>query len=66
MNCPDPVADGTCSDDRGQAVDPILGLFGLGKEIWMNENADAYVRRLREDWEHASEIVHTDVGSESG
>ena len=30
--------------------DPILALRGLGKEIWSNEDADAYVSRLREDW----------------
>ena len=66
MNCPDPVADGTCSDDGGQAADPILGLLGLGKKIWMNEDADAYVHRLREDRERGSEIVHTGVGGEPG
>ena len=33
------------------APDPILALAGLGKEIWADENADAYVRRLREGWE---------------
>ena len=32
-------------------VDPILALAGSGKEIWADEDADAYVRRLREDWE---------------
>ena len=31
--------------------DPLLALAGLGKEIWADENADAYVRRLREGWE---------------
>lgn len=30
--------------------DPIQALRGLGKEIWQGEDADAYVRRLREDW----------------
>jgi hypothetical protein len=28
--------------------------------------ADAYVRRLREDWERESEFDHTDVGGEPG
>lgn len=32
------------------ATDPILSLFGLGQELWADEEADAYVRRLREDW----------------
>ena len=31
--------------------DAILGLLGLGAEIWRGEDADAYVRRLREGWE---------------
>jgi hypothetical protein len=31
--------------------DPILRLRGSGKEIWANEHADEYIRRLREGWE---------------
>lgn len=30
--------------------DPIRTLRGLGKAIWKDEDADAYVRRLREGW----------------
>jgi hypothetical protein len=30
---------------------PILGLAGSGKDIWADEPADDYVRRLREGWE---------------
>ena len=33
-----------------RATDPILELRGLGKELWADEDADAYVRRLREGW----------------
>ena len=33
-----------------RVADPILSLHGLGKEIWADEEADAYVRRLREGW----------------
>ncbi len=32
-------------------ADPILALAGSGREIWADEDADAYVRRLREGWE---------------
>ena len=32
-------------------TDPILALLGLGKEIWADEDADSYVRRLREGWD---------------
>lgn len=31
--------------------DSILALRGLGKELWADEPADDYVRRLREGWE---------------
>ncbi|MGA2095533.1 MAG: hypothetical protein ABSH39_04485 [Candidatus Acidiferrum sp.] len=31
--------------------DPLLALVGSGRHIWADEHADAYVRRLREDWE---------------
>ena len=33
------------------ARDPILGLRGLGKEIWADEDADAYVRQQRQGWQ---------------
>lgn len=33
-----------------QTADPILSLRGLGKSIWADEYADAYVERLREGW----------------
>ena len=35
------------TDSRGS----ILGLRGLGKEIWADEDPDSYVRRVREGWE---------------
>ena len=40
------VGSGGCRE-----TDPILSLRGLGKEIWADEDADAYVERLREGWE---------------
>ena len=30
--------------------DPILALRGLGRALWADEEADAYVSRLREGW----------------
>jgi hypothetical protein len=38
---------------RANAIenDPLLKLRGTGKEIWANEHADEYIRRLREGWE---------------
>jgi hypothetical protein len=31
--------------------DPLLALYGDGKELWADEHADEYVRRIREGWE---------------
>ena len=31
--------------------DPLLSLRGSGKNLWADEHADEYVRRLREGWE---------------
>lgn len=30
--------------------DPVLALRGLGRALWVDEEADAYVARLREGW----------------
>ena len=37
-------------DTRRTPVDPILALRGVGRELWADEEADAYVSRLREGW----------------
>jgi hypothetical protein len=39
--------------NRGDAIenDPILRLRGSGKELWADEHADEYIKRLREGWE---------------
>jgi hypothetical protein len=34
-----------------EKTDPLLSLRGSGKELWADEHADEYVRRLREGWE---------------
>lgn len=31
--------------------DPLLALYGSGKDLWADEHADDYIRRLREGWE---------------
>jgi hypothetical protein len=31
--------------------DPLLALRGSGKDLWADEHADDYVRRIREGWE---------------
>ncbi|HYL13605.1 MAG TPA: hypothetical protein VEV41_11250 [Terriglobales bacterium] len=36
---------------RAEEDDPLLALYGSGKELWADEHADKYVRRLREGWE---------------
>ncbi len=34
----------------GGTQDPILAMRGLGKALWVDEDADAYVQRQREGW----------------
>lgn len=31
--------------------DPLLALYGSGRDLWADEHADEYIRRLREGWE---------------
>jgi hypothetical protein len=42
-----------CADAAGRAIedDPLLALYGSGKDLWADEHADEYVKRLREGWE---------------
>jgi hypothetical protein len=35
--------------------DPLLKLYGDGKDLWADEHADEYVLRLREGWDEAAE-----------
>ena len=37
--------------EGGSDADPILALRGTGKATWADEDADAYVERLRQGWE---------------
>ena len=37
-------------DTQRTPVDPILALRGVGRELWADEEANAYVSRLREGW----------------
>jgi hypothetical protein len=36
--------------------DPLLALYSSGKGIWADEHADEYVRRLREEWDDATDL----------
>jgi hypothetical protein len=40
-------------DDAEDRVknDPLLSLYGSGKDLWADEHADEYIRRLREGWQ---------------
>jgi len=42
---------GTEKQDRGRWLDSVFQLRGLGKELWRGEDADEYIRKLREGWE---------------
>jgi hypothetical protein len=37
--------------ERAVEDDPLMALRGSGKDLWADEHADDYVRRLREGWE---------------
>lgn len=39
------------ADEAPSTEDPILALHGAGRGLWKDEDADAYVRRLRADWQ---------------
>jgi hypothetical protein len=45
--------------------DPLLQLIGSGKDLWADEHADEYVRRIREGWDERSawEIVEEEARS---
>jgi hypothetical protein len=36
---------------RARDEDPLLALYGSGKDLWADEHTDEYIRRLREGWE---------------
>jgi len=42
---------GYAATSTKEIQDPVLSLRGLGKELWADEDADAYVRRQRESWQ---------------
>jgi hypothetical protein len=39
------------ASERAVKEDPLMALYGSGKDLWADEHADEYVRRLREGWE---------------
>ena len=45
-----PVANSAETRAAQCETDPILALCGTGKAIWADEDADAYVERLRYGW----------------
>jgi hypothetical protein len=36
--------------ERQIKADPLMALYGSGKDVWADEHADEYVNRLREGW----------------
>ncbi len=37
--------------ERKIQADPLMALYGSGEELWADEHADEYVKRLREGWQ---------------
>ncbi len=44
---------------RVSQSDPVLQMRGVGKEIWMDEGADAFVARERKGWDDNGGQAHT-------
>jgi hypothetical protein len=40
----------TSENQRAEEHDLLLNLIGSGRNVWTDESADEYVRRLRESW----------------
>ena len=49
-NVTEPLHREDAGAEGGSDADPILALRGTGKATWANEDADAYVERLRQGW----------------
>jgi len=41
-------------NSKGGNPDPLLSLHGTGKQLWADEHADVYVRRLPQDSQGAA------------
>ena len=42
----------TCKNEEDKIKnDPLLAIYGSGRDLWADEDADEYIRRLREGWE---------------
>jgi hypothetical protein len=44
-----------CKDERSktsfnQDEDPVLAMLGVGKELWLEESGDEFIKRERQDW----------------
>ncbi len=38
-----------CAQSVSLEDDPVLAMIGIGKELWADENGDAFIRRLRDE-----------------
>ncbi len=45
------TSDAPLSEENVHAAPSILELHGLGREIWQDVDAQAYVDRLRDEWD---------------
>jgi hypothetical protein len=45
------------NENKTTQTDPLLELLGSGRDLWADEHADEYVRRLRELWEPPAQIA---------
>jgi hypothetical protein len=54
----------SCRNALEEAIDPVLAMIGIGKELWKQENGDSFIRREREEtgWMAIAESQRADVG----
>ena len=45
--------------------DPLLQMYGSGKDLWGDEHADEYVRRIREGWDGLTAWDRVEEGARS-
>jgi len=43
-----------------ESPDPLLALYGSGKDLWADEDVDEYVRRIREGWDERTAWDHVE------
>jgi hypothetical protein len=49
-----------------ESADLLLALYGSGKDLWADEDADEYVRRIRKGWDERTAWDHVESEATNG